>query len=145
MAGRSITPSPTMVCLLPPWPTFSLVVWPQASKRFDLWVKKIPWRRARQPTPVLLSGESYGQRSLMGYSSRGLKSGTQLTFPLGKLKGESILFNIYYLLGASVSPFNWQSDFSPLENPMKEALLLSLFYEWANRQRSQITCPWPHS
>ena len=63
----------------------------------------------------------------MGYSSRGLKSGTQLTFPLGKLKGESILFDIYYLLGASISPFHWQSDFSPLENPMKETLLLSLF------------------
>ena len=26
--------------------------------RFDPWVEKIPWRRARQPTPVLLSGES---------------------------------------------------------------------------------------
>ena len=129
MAGRSITLPPMMVCLLPPWPTFSLVVWPQASKRcwFDPWVKKIPWRRARQPAPVFLSGESHGQRSLMGYSSRGLKSGTQLTFPLGKLKGESILFDIYYLLGASISPFHWQSDFRPLENPMKETLLLSLF------------------
>ena len=28
---------------------------------------KIPWRRARQPTPVLLPRESNGQRSLMGY------------------------------------------------------------------------------
>ena len=27
-----------------------------------------PWRRARQPTPVFLPGESYGQRSLAGYS-----------------------------------------------------------------------------
>ena len=25
---------------------------------FDLWVKKIPWRRAWQPTPVFLPGES---------------------------------------------------------------------------------------
>ena len=29
---------------------------------------KIPWRRAWQPTPVLLPGESNGQRSLVGYS-----------------------------------------------------------------------------
>ena len=36
---------------------------------FDPWVGKIPWRRAWQPTPVLLPGESYGQRSLAGYSS----------------------------------------------------------------------------
>ena len=28
---------------------------------------KMPWRRARQPTPVLLPGESRGQRSLAGY------------------------------------------------------------------------------
>ena len=27
-----------------------------------------PWRRAWQPTPVLFSGESHGQRSLVGYS-----------------------------------------------------------------------------
>ena len=32
------------------------------------WVGKIPWRRAWQPTPVFLPGESYGQRSLAGYS-----------------------------------------------------------------------------
>ena len=35
---------------------------------FDPWVGKIPWRRARQPTPVFLPGESNGQRSLVGYS-----------------------------------------------------------------------------
>ena len=33
---------------------------------FDPWVRKIPWRRARQPTPVFLPGESHGQRSLVG-------------------------------------------------------------------------------
>ena len=32
------------------------------------WVGKIPWRRARQPTPVFLPGKSHGQRSLAGYS-----------------------------------------------------------------------------
>ena len=36
--------------------------------RFDPWVGKIPWRRACQPTPVLLPGESHGQRNLVGYS-----------------------------------------------------------------------------
>ena len=25
--------------------------------RFDLWVRKIPWRRERQPTPVFLPGD----------------------------------------------------------------------------------------
>ena len=36
--------------------------------RFDSWVRKIPSRRAWQPSPVLLPEESHGQRSLVGYS-----------------------------------------------------------------------------
>ena len=40
----------------------------------DPWVKKIPWRRAWQPTPVFLPGDSHGQRSLEeGYSPSGHK------------------------------------------------------------------------
>ena len=35
---------------------------------FDPWVGKIPWRRAWQPTPVFLPGESHVQRSLVGCS-----------------------------------------------------------------------------
>ena len=35
---------------------------------FDPWVRKGPWRRAWQPTPIFLPGESYGQRNLVGYS-----------------------------------------------------------------------------
>ena len=30
------------------------------------WVRKIPWRRARQPTAVFLPGKFHGQRSLAG-------------------------------------------------------------------------------
>ena len=41
--------------------------------RFDPWVGKIPWRRAWQPTPVFLPGESHGQRSLVGCSPWGRK------------------------------------------------------------------------
>ena len=36
---------------------------------FDLWVGKISWRRKWQPIPISLSGKSYGQRNLVGYSS----------------------------------------------------------------------------
>ena len=39
--------------------------------RFDPWIGKVPWRRKWQPTPVFLPGESYGQRSLAGYSPWG--------------------------------------------------------------------------
>ena len=41
--------------------------------RFDLWLRKFSWKRKWQPTPVFLSGESHGQRSLAGYSSWGHK------------------------------------------------------------------------
>ena len=41
--------------------------------RFDSWVGKLPWRRAWQPTPVFLPGESNGQRSLVDYSPWGCK------------------------------------------------------------------------
>ena len=38
---------------------------------FEPWVGKMPRRRAWPPTPVLLPGESHGQRSLAGYSPWG--------------------------------------------------------------------------
>ena len=39
----------------------------------DPWVRKIPWRRKWQPTPVFLPGKSHGRRSLVGYSPWGGK------------------------------------------------------------------------
>ena len=44
-----------------------------SSCGFNPWVRKIPWRRKWQPTPVFLPGESHGRRSLVGYSPRGRK------------------------------------------------------------------------
>ena len=38
---------------------------------FDLWVRKLPWRRKWQPSLVLLPEKSYGQRSLAGHSPWG--------------------------------------------------------------------------
>ena len=35
---------------------------------FDPGVRKIPWRRKWQPTPIFFPGKSHGQRSLAGYS-----------------------------------------------------------------------------
>ena len=40
---------------------------------FSPWVGKIPCRREWQPIPVLLPGESHGQRSQVGYSPWGCK------------------------------------------------------------------------
>ena len=45
---------------------------------FDPWEGKIPWRRAQQPCPVFLLGESHGQRSLEAIVHRNAKSRTWL-------------------------------------------------------------------
>ena len=37
--------------------------------RFEPWVRKIPWRKAQQPTPVFLPGKPHGRL----YSPRGHK------------------------------------------------------------------------
>ena len=48
--------------------------WRRRRRRgFDPWVRKIPWSRKWQPTPVLLPGEFLRQRSLTGYSAWGGK------------------------------------------------------------------------
>ena len=40
---------------------------------FDPWVRKMPWRKKWQPTPVFLPRESHGLRSLVGYRPWGHK------------------------------------------------------------------------
>ena len=60
--------------------------------RFNPWVKNIPWRRKWQPTPVCLSGESHGQRSLVVYSAWGCKeldTTEWLTLSLAQRRGSS--------------------------------------------------------
>ena len=42
-------------------------------------IRKIPWRRKWQPTPVFLPGESHGHRSLAGYTPWGHKSWRRLS------------------------------------------------------------------
>ena len=42
------------------------------------WVRKIPWRRKWQPTPVFLAGESPGSKILVGYSPLLIKAPSML-------------------------------------------------------------------
>ena len=41
--------------------------------KFNPWVRKIPWSRKWQPSPVFLPGKFHRQRSLAGYSPWGHK------------------------------------------------------------------------
>ena len=45
---------------------------------FSPWVRKIPWRRKWQPTPVFLPAESHGQWSLGGYCPWGIKESDRI-------------------------------------------------------------------
>ena len=49
------------------------------EKRVNLWVQKITWSRAWQPTSISLPGESHGQRSLVGYSPEDLTESQRQT------------------------------------------------------------------
>ena len=54
-----------------------------------------PWKRKWQPTPVFLSGEFHGQRSLEGYSLQGHEESTQLK----RLRMHALISeNIQYLV-----------------------------------------------
>ena len=53
-------------------------------RRFNLWIGKIPWRRAWEHIPVFLPEKSHGQRSLVGYSPWGHKE-WDMTEQLNKL------------------------------------------------------------
>ena len=65
--------------MLPGWCSGKESVCQCRRCRFHPWVKKIPWRRAWQPTLVFLSGKSHGQTSLAGYSPWSCKSQTLLS------------------------------------------------------------------
>ena len=45
----------------------------ETRHKFSSWLKNILWKRAWQPTPVFLSGESHGQRCMACYSPQGCK------------------------------------------------------------------------
>ena len=67
----------------------------------DPWVRKIPWRRAWQPTAVFMPGESHGQRGLAGtYSTQGCKELHMMKW----LSTSGAWFpNIYALIGSTCS------------------------------------------
>ena len=65
-------PTISSSALLKYWLLFRIHL-PSRRRGFHPWVRKIPWRRKWQPTPVFLPAKSHGQRSLVGYSPWGCK------------------------------------------------------------------------
>ena len=76
---------------------------PPASRSWSYpWVGKIPWRRAWQPTPVFLPGESHGLRSLVGYSLWGCKESDMTECLSTHIHTHHIQVNTHQLLLYSV-------------------------------------------
>ena len=75
-------------------------------------VRKIPGRRKCQPTPVFLPGKFHGQRSLVGYSSWGLKrTGQNLETKkqnLSKVSLYSIITKMLRMLTMKSKHESWQ-------------------------------------
>ena len=63
----------TFYFCIPWWPSLKRIHLQRRRRGFDPWVRKIPWRRAWQPTPAFLPRESHGQRTLAGYNPQGYK------------------------------------------------------------------------
>ena len=51
---------------------------------FNSWVRKIPWRRKWQPTPVCSPGKFHGQKSLGSYSPWGCKESDTMEHSIGQ-------------------------------------------------------------
>ena len=83
----------------------------------------LKWRRKWQPTPVFLSGESRGQRSLVGYSPRGHKE-SDTTEPLTlSLSGASLVAQTVMNESACNAGTVGDSSLIPgQEDPLKEGM-----------------------
>ena len=82
--------------------------------RFDPSVRKMPWRRKWQLTPVFLPRKYHGQRSLVYYSPCGLKE-SDMTEPLTLSLFHKVLLNF-----AQVEPVSRSFQYSLLILPIKQ-------------------------
>ena len=121
--------------------------------RFNLWARKIPWRRKWQPTPVLLPGKFHGWRSLVSYSPRGCKEPDMVEllhfhfhFPCGSGGKESVC-NVGDLglipgLGRSPGEGNgYPFQYSCLEKPMDRGARQATVHGVSRVRRDLATKP----
>ena len=96
------------------------------------WVRKIPWRRKWQPTPVFLPGKPHGQRSLAGRSSWGHKesdtAGHAHTYQARRLV--SFLLNHSRLLGGLAGVMK-QTEEGKYKGMMKRVFISLGYILWS--------------
>ena len=126
---------------------------------FDPWVRKIPWRKGWQPTPVFLPGKSHGQRGLACCDSWGCRVGhdwaTELNWTEGCLRASQVVLvlknlpaNVGDIRDVSLIPESRRSlggwhdnplQYSCLENPMVRGAWQAAVYRVS---QSQIQLKW---
>ena len=84
-----------------------LQCWRCGRGGFDPWVGKSPWRRAWQPTPVFLPGESHGQKSLWATVHRVAQSWTWLNW---------LSTHNFYLI---LARWFWRTPINPAPNLLR--------------------------
>ena len=98
------------------------------SSQLDPWVGKIPWRRAWQPTPVFLPGESRGQRSLVGCSPWDRRESDvpkRLSMPT---RGWDTALEVSFLPQCRASSERLSPDYPASSSPGPSTDTLSSFY-----------------
>ena len=64
--------------MLPRWLSGKIICLQRRRHGFNPWVRKIPWRKKWQPTPVVLSGKFHGYITLVSYSPQGHKESDRM-------------------------------------------------------------------
>ena len=111
---------------------------------FDPWVRKIPWMRAWQPTPIFLPGEFHGQRSLAGYSPCGPRESDttkQLTLSLSiRLSDSKKLKRTLFIWGFNQNLESSNTQISKIDGKItqhtKKQKMLTLKVKIINKHQS---------
>ena len=85
--------------------------------RFKPWVRKIPWGKKWQPTPIVLPGKFHGQRRLVRYSPWGHKElGTIERLSTHRFFSEEAFHIFPCIIHILIPPYPYQC--SPLKTRM---------------------------
>ena len=96
----------------------------------SIWVRKIPWRRAWQPTPILLPGESHGRKSLLGYGPWGDKESDVLK-QLSMHTHKQHIYSVF--LVSEINPIVCYSRQAQNLSTEKESCLFLCVFLWAGK------------
>ena len=106
------------------------------DSRCNPWVLKIPWKREWLPTPIFLPGESYGERSLVGYSPWGHKeseTAKQLTLSFSTFSVSFInIFNSF----SSLHEVNKANSLSILFSGGRDWFYRLVYFVWGHSEQT---------